>query len=116
MKFVQPLTQTETQALQQLHKTGPTHRERQRAHALLLSAKGYTLDQLADIFDLDRDTLSQWMDVFQAQGVSALSDAPKSGRPRKIDQDTQKSLVQTVREQPSPQLKSTLLETLKKRP
>jgi len=56
------------------------------------------------------------MDVFQAQGVSALGDAPKSGRPRKIDQDTRKSLVQTVREQPSPQLKSTLLETLKKRP
>jgi len=114
MKFVRALTETETQALRQLHKNGPTHRERQRAHALLLSAKGYTLEQLADIFDLDRDTLSQWMNVFHAQGVTALGDAPKSGRPHKLDLSTQESLVQTVHENPSPQAKSTLLQTLKK--
>ena len=114
MKFVRPLTETETQALHQLHKNGLTHRERQRAHALLLSAKGYTLEQLADIFDLDRDTLSQWIDVFHAQGVKALGDAPKSGRPRKIDAPTRERLVQIVRENPSPQAKPTLLQTLKK--
>ena len=114
MKFVRALTETETQALRQLHKTGPTHRERQRAHALLLSAKGYTLEQLADIFDLDRDTLSQWIDVFHAQGITALGDAPKSGRPRKLDAPMREMLVKEVRENPSPQAKSTLLQTLKK--
>jgi transposase len=114
MKFVRALTATETQALRQLHKDGPTHRARQRAHALLLSAKGYTLEQLADIFDLDRDTLSQWMDVFHAQGVTALGDAPKSGRPRKLDAPIREMVVQTVRENPSPQVKTTLLQTLKK--
>lgn len=116
MKFIRALTESETQALRQLHKHGSTHRERQRAHALLLSAKGYTLEQLADIFDVDRDTLSQWMDVFHAQGVTALGDAPKSGRPRKIDAPTREMLVQTVREHPSPQIKSTLLQMLKKTP
>ena len=114
MKLVRALSQSETQALHQLHKNGSTHRQRQRAHALLLSAKGYTLEQLADIFDVDRDTLSQWIDVFHTQGVTALSDAPKSGRPRKLDASTRQMLVQTVRENPSPQAKSTLLQTLKK--
>ena len=85
MKFVRALTPAETHALVPLHKNGATHRERQRAHALLLNAKGYPLKQLADIFDLDRDTLSQWLVAFQERGAAALADAPKSGRPPKLD-------------------------------
>jgi transposase len=114
MKFVNSLSEKQIQELRLTHRNAPTHRERQRAHVLLLSAKGYTLNQLADIFDLDRDTLSVWLDVFAQGGVAALADAPKSGRPRKLDEATRAQLVRTVREQPTPQAKTLLLDTVKK--
>ena len=114
MKYVGSLDQEQTQALQQLYRNGQSHRERQRAHALLWSAKGYTLSQLSAIFDLDRDTLSEWMDVYTQHGVGALRDAPKTGRPRKLDAATRTQVVQEVRSHPSPQAKTHLLNTLKK--
>jgi transposase len=81
----------------------------------LFSAKGYTLNQLADIFDLDRDTVSEWLRVWEQQGTTALCDAPKPGRPPKLDEATREELVRTVREAPSSTLKTRLLENLKKR-
>lgn len=115
MKFIQSLTPEQLNSLRALHKEGATHRVRQRAHAVLLSAKGYTLNQLADIFDLDRDTVSEWLRVWEQQGTAALGDAPKSGRPSKLDEATRKELVRTVREAPSSTLKTRLLENLKKK-
>lgn len=101
--------------MRELHKNSSTHRARQRAHAVLLSSKGYTLTQLADIFDLDRDTISEWLTVWERQGHAALSDAPKPGRPSKLDQATREELVQTIRDAPSATLKNRLLHNLKKK-
>lgn len=76
------LNESERQTLQQAHKSAPSHRQRVRAHALLPSAKGYALDQLADIFEADRDTISRWLDDWQEHGLAGLQDAPRPGRPR----------------------------------
>lgn len=114
MKFVQPLSNHQTVALQDVYKNGRRHRERQRAQALLLSAKGYKLEQLAEIFGCDRDTISQWIDGFHHHGIAGLFDAPKSGRPRKLDAAAQ-DLVGRAVQQPTPNLKATLLHTLKKK-
>jgi hypothetical protein len=118
MKFIRALTETETQALRQLHKNGLTHRERQRAHALLLSAKGYTLEQLANIFDWDRNTLGSG----HPEPVDRCLPRPRRHRPERCaqEQTTPQDRPehtgepgQTVRANPSPQVKSTLLQTLK---
>ena len=115
MKFISSLTLEQSQELRELHKNGPSHRVRQRAHAVLLSAKGYTLAQLADIFDLDRDTLSEWLRVWEQRGCAALGDAAKPGRPSKLDEATRGELVERVRQSPSATLKSHLLHDLKKK-
>jgi len=107
------LSQEEGAALRQVHKSAPTHRERQRAHAVLLSAKGYRLDQLSDIFEADRDTISGWLDDWQEQGVAGLSDAPKPGRPGKLNPTAHSLIVQAL-QTPTPNLKPLLQERLKK--
>jgi hypothetical protein len=61
-KFVEPLTDVQRQRLKEIHKTDARWRTRMRAHAILLSEKGFELNQLATIFDTDRDALSQWLD------------------------------------------------------
>ena len=79
------LSQAERAELREAHKSARTHRERQRAHAVLLSAKGYCLNQLSNIFECDRDTISRWIDDWQTHGVAGLSDATKPGRPGKLN-------------------------------
>jgi len=84
MKRVSILTEIDKEALTRLYSDGPTHRQRQRAKAILLSAKGYTLEQIADVLDTSRTAVSGWLDRWQKRGLDGLADAPKPGRRRKI--------------------------------
>jgi transposase len=112
MKFV-TLNEAQTASLRELHKNGKSHRERQRAQAVLLNARGVTLDELAFIFECDRDTVSGWLDLWQAGGQPALADTPKSGRPVKLDAKAQALVLQAV-ESPTPNLKAVLMDKLKR--
>ena len=114
MKFVLPLTDVDKEALMSLHRSGRTHRQRQRAHAVLLSAKHYTLDQIADVVEAERETVSRWLDLWQEQGLLGLMDAPKSGRPRKIDPVLELHLRDML-QNPSPDLKAQVQADLQKR-
>jgi len=114
MKFVLPLTDVNKEALMALHRSGATHRQRQRAQAVLLSAKNYSLDQIADVIEVDRETISRWLDLWQDRGLTGLIDAPKSGRPRKIDPVLELHLRDLI-QNPSPDLKALVQADLQKR-
>lgn len=88
MRYIE-LTTTEQEYLKRIADHSPDRRERSRAHALLLSAKGYYVEQLSDIFFVDRDTVARWLDRWQqskrgAAPMSSLKDGPRSGRPSKL--------------------------------
>jgi transposase len=67
--------------LQEIYKTDTRWRTRQRAQAILLSARGYSVDQLAALFEIDRDRISQWLDWWDEADYGGLSDDPRTGRP-----------------------------------
>ena len=95
MRYVQ-LTTQQSEQLTQLYKTSADHRERQRAHVLLLSQRNYTIPELADLFEVHRDTISGWMDRWQdwltdTQKPLALQDQVRSGRPATLDTDQKKA-------------------------
>lgn len=83
MKFIEKIDRNSKLHLQELIRTSPNHKVRQRAHAILLSAKRHKIDLLADIFEVDRDTISEWLKRWENSGVEGLKDAPRSGRPPK---------------------------------
>jgi transposase len=114
-KFVAALSEDDQAALEQMHLHGRATRQRQRAHAVLLSAQGFTLDQLADILRADRDTVSGWLNQWQEQGLAGLADAPKSGRKRKIDGSLEMLLRDILIENPSPNMRAVLQAEIKKR-
>ena len=92
-KFVKPLTESQQQRLQEIQKNDPAHRTRMRAHAVLLSARGYSLDQIADIYQQDRDRVSLWLDWWNEHEYDGLADDPKSGRPATLaDEALKKNL------------------------
>lgn len=80
-KFVNPLTDEQCTRLQTIYKTDTSWRTRQRAQAILLSARGYPVNQLADLFEIDRDRISQWLDWWDEYEFDGLGDDPRTGRP-----------------------------------
>lgn len=87
--------------LEDLHRTGRSHRVRQRAHTVLLSAQAYTLDQIADILRVDRDAVSRTLDRWEAGGVTALEEGHRPGRPPKVDTALEAEVLASAAEQPA---------------
>ncbi len=114
MKFISCLTDADKAVLERLHREGATHRQRQRAQAMLLSAQGFTLVQLTYICGVHRNTVSGWLDAWQERGLSGLEDAPKTGCPPKIDVVIREYLHEML-ENPSPNMKALALDEIKKR-
>lgn len=85
-------------------RTSPSFRTRQRAHAVLLSARGYRIGQLTDIFEVDRDTIARWLDRWERD--EGLDDAPRSGRPRVTTPEQQAALLEQLHADPK-QLKAS---------
>jgi transposase len=83
-KFVKPLTPDQREPLSALMKSAAPQRTRRRAQAVLLSERRYSLEQIADIYQVDRDRVSQWREWWEAEQVAGLDEDPRSGRPPKL--------------------------------
>jgi transposase len=99
-KFVQPLTEEQREQLQEVMKSQSPQRRRMRAHAILLSERRYSIDQLADIYQIDRDRVSEWLDWWEEYQFEGLDDAPRSGRPPKLTDKEQKHAVKLALKEP----------------
>jgi transposase len=104
LKRVQNLSEEIQQSLEDVYRHDARFVVRQRAHAILLSAKGYTITQLQEIFAVDRDTVSAWITRFERFGMTGLQDLPRSGRPP-IYTDDEVLQLQALIEQEPRQLK-----------
>ena len=56
-----------------------------RVTGLLELDRGQTLQQVAATLGVTYNAVADWRDKYQAQGVDAIYDAPRSGRPLEID-------------------------------
>lgn len=109
-RFVSSLSEEERRQLAGLHRAARSHRVRQRAHAVLLSAQGYTLDQAADILRIDRDAVARTLDRWERGRVAALAEGARAGRPPKVDAATEAEVLAAAKESPA-----SLRRTLAKR-
>src|SRR5437870_8651745 len=98
-KFITELTAEQQAELQALMKTSP-EQVRCRAHAILLSARHYSIDQIADIYEVDRDTVSLWLRAWEQDGSAGLSDQPGRGRKPLLNEKEQRQAVQLVAREP----------------
>ncbi len=91
MRYIASLQAEEVQQLQDILRVSEKHRERMRAQALLLSDKGYKLKVIADICQVDRDTVSHWFTGWEQHKMASLSDAERSGRPSRLNAQEKKT-------------------------
>ena len=107
MRFTAPLDHQTKIQLRQMMKNHPVSQVRHRAHAILLSAKGYPINQLADIFDVDRETITNWLNRFDQDRINGLENKPRSGRPPSINRTDVAKVLDEVRQAPR-QLKTVI--------
>jgi len=88
MVTIGPLSVSEKRSLKQLQRRA-VGRVAQRAHMVLLSARGYSVPQIADIFEVGEDTVRTWLQRYQREGPDGLVDRPRPGRPPRYRQARQ---------------------------
>jgi transposase len=81
LRFVKNVSDEAKAQLTEAFRNAPDFAFRKRAHAVLLSTMGHTINHLQAIFDVDRDTVAAWFARFEAGGVEGLKSLPKPGRP-----------------------------------
>lgn len=79
------MSEEEQRQLEGLWRTGCSHHVRERAHAVLRSAKAYTLDQIADVLEVERAAVARTLDRWERGGVAALEEGHRPGRRPKVD-------------------------------
>jgi len=112
-RFIKSLSQEQQRSLNEIMRNHPSHRTRTRAHAILLSVRNYSINQIADIFAVDRETVTSWLARWEESETHGLDDEPKSGRPPTLSEEEEKQAIEIVKEEPR-SLKQQLLAVLEK--
>jgi transposase len=97
--FVAELNEEQRVELRRLMKTS-NEQVRRRAHAVLLSSRRYSVDQIAQIYEVDRDTVSNWLDRWKDHGPHGLDDQAGRGRPSILNEKEQKQAIKIVEKDP----------------
>lgn len=91
MRQVRPLTEPEQEELRRGARR-EVGRVSERMRAVLLSARGHSVEQIATLLEYDEKTVRRWIERFEDQGVEGLRDLPRSGRPRSADAAAQEEV------------------------
>ena len=79
MVRIGPLSEDKRKVLRGLRRRA-VGRVAERAQMVLLSARGYTVLQIAEIFEVGEDTVRTWLHRYQERGPDGLVDCPRPGR------------------------------------
>ena len=72
-----------------------------RAHMMLLSDRGVSAFDIADLHDVTHPTVYKWIDRFDAEGPEGLFDREREGRPRKIDEEVEQQIEELLEGNPT---------------
>ena len=82
MVSVGSLTEEQRQVLRRLRRRA-VGRVAERAQMVLLSARGYPVADIAEIFEVGEDVVRTWLHRYQREGAAGLQDRRRPGRPPK---------------------------------
>jgi transposase len=99
-RYVEPLSDDEREMLRYLADEGETARIRRRAHAILLSDAGKSVNEIASIFEVQRNTVTRWLDGWAKCGPAGLGDAPRPGAPPSLTPEQTRKAVELIEENP----------------
>jgi transposase len=73
----------------------------QRSKIILMAAEGTRTDEIAGAINIRPATASKWRTRFAKDGLQGLQDAPRAGRKRKYDEETERLILSKLDEPPA---------------
>lgn len=113
MRFVQPLNTPEAICLQCMSKEHPLPWARVRANTVLLSNKRIALQDIASLHGVCRQTISIWLNNWDAKGIFGLIDKEGRGRNPTLSADQEDEVLEIIKD--FPRSLNQALEEIKKR-
>lgn len=106
------LSESECQQLAHIAERGDDWRARQRSRTLLMLHSGKSINAVAAEQGINRDTVAVHRDTWLAKGIDGLTDAPRSGAPRKLSAEHAQAMCDWARAEAltAPQLRQRLQE------
>lgn len=86
-RYIENLTADQEQLLLAGYKYGHSHDYRTRCHCILLSWQGKSVPELKSLFQVSHQSIYQWFNRWEKQGIEGLKVRPGRGRKRKLDLD-----------------------------
>ena len=99
-RFIEKLSPRQVEQLEHRRDYDANKRVRQRAHAILLSSQGMSVNELTTIFSTSRNTICSWLDRWDARQLEGLADHPRSGAPCKLDEQEQELAIELLEQTP----------------
>jgi len=78
-----------------------------RAHIVLLSSRGYSASEIAEIHDVTGPMVYKWFDRFDEEGPSGLYDRERGGRPKKITDEVEEEIERLLEGNPTEEGENT---------
>ncbi len=100
LHFVETLSDTDLQILMDAYQHGEKSALRRRAHAIVLSHKRHTIDQISGILGATRESVAIWLSAWEVHGLEGLKDKSRAGRPPIYDKAAHKQLKTLVEAYP----------------
>lgn len=95
------LSEQEAKTLQEWSRRGKSeHRAVERAKIILLASEGRTNEQIADLLSTRTARVSKWRQRFMTERLQGLGDAPRSGKPAKYGENTERRVLALLDEPP----------------
>ncbi len=98
--FVSALSEFAQTSLQAMYQHHANYYTRLRAHSVLLSNDGWNVREIAKILGVNRQSVASWLHAWEALGLCGLIEAPRRGRPKRLDEAEIKLVLELVKEEP----------------
>ncbi len=101
MKTVFPITDEAIRnTLKAACRHGPHPYVRERAHAVLLSSRGFSMAQIAEIYEVQYQAVSRWLDDWEDYGIRGLYKTHDGGKKPIYNSSEENRIRELVAEEP----------------
>lgn len=92
-RYVSDLSIEQKAALEELRGIGHAARTGKRAEAVLLSARGYSIDEISGITECHRLSVSHWLSNWDERGIDGLLEREGRGRKSLLSEDEENQVI-----------------------
>lgn len=100
MRYIKGLSPETSKLLKRIYRSSKYYQVRQRTHCIQLSYQGYQIKELTKIFRVSRNTIYNWFNNWESDGLVGLYNRPGQGRKKIFDLQKQEKITEWVKETP----------------